>query len=245
MLEKIEKNSSIKTEGEMIFFNGANVTELMANATFSQGAFLSLTKKLPDPKTTQMLDCTLLALMPETSASPSSLCAKISAKTGSKINSAVSAGVGAMDEKHGLHIKECMNILKESIRDMHDVGLNTDEQAEIAVQQSQDRGSFIPGYGTHNCGVDIRVDRLIDKAKELGFEGNYVKLAKAIAPAYKTIFGLDMPLNIEGLAAAIFLEIGVTPECGPALFILAKLPFLFSGVAEIKGWNAETAQNTQ
>ncbi len=239
MLEKLEKTAAIKIEGEKIFFHNTNVTELMANATFSQTIFLSLVKKLPDAKTTQMIDCVLIALMPETSASPSSLCAKISARAGAKFNSAVSAGVCAMDEKHGLHIKECMVILKESIKDMHEVGLDIDEQAEIAVQQSQDRGSFIPGYGTHNSGVDIRVGDLAEKARQLGFEGNYVKLAKAISPAYKNIFSLDMPLNIEGLAAAILLEIGVPPECGPAFFIAAKMPFIFTSISEIKGWNTE------
>ncbi|HOT76931.1 MAG TPA: hypothetical protein PK467_14170, partial [Candidatus Wallbacteria bacterium] len=77
------------------------------------------------------------------------------------------------------------------------------------------------------------------KARQLGFEGNYVKLAKAISPAYKNIFSLDMPLNIEGLAAAILLEIGVPPECGPAFFIAARLPFIFTSISEIKGWNTE------
>ncbi len=234
MLDKIPNASFIKTEGEMIFFHGAGAAELMSNATFIQTAFLSLTKKLPDVRTTQMLDCVLIALMLETESSPPELCAKIYAKTGAKINSAIGAAVGVMDEKHGLHIQECMQILKNSIRDMQEIGLVIDEQAEIAVQQSQDRGSLIPGYSTGSHDTDIRIDKLIAKVKELGFEGNYIKLARSISAAYKTIFGLDMPLNIDGLAAAVFLETGLNPECGPALFILSKLPFLFSTIGEIK-----------
>lgn len=241
MLEKYEICGSIKSEGENIFFNNAGVVELMTNASFSQTLFLALTKKMPDAKTTQMIDAVLNALMPETAASPSSLCARISAAAGAKLNSAVSAGVAAMDERHGLHLKECMEILRDSIRDMQEIGLDIGDQAEIAVQQSQVRGTAIPGYGTHNAGVDIRVEKLSARAKELGFEGNFVKLARAISPAYKTILRLDMPLNIEGLAAAILLEIGITPEKGPAFFITAKLPFLFTSISEIKGWNGENS----
>jgi citrate synthase len=245
LLEKFETSKSIKVEGGNIFFQNASVIELMANASFSQAIFLSLTQKMPDAKTTQMIDSVLTALMPETAASPSSLCAKISASTGAKLNSAVSAGVAAMDERHGLHLKECMDILKDSIRDMQEIGLDVGEQAEIAVQQSQVRGSVIPGYGTHNSGVDIRVERLDARAKELGFEGNFVKLAKAISPAYKTIFSLDMPLNIEGIAAAILLEIGIAPEKGPAFFMIAKLPFLFAGISEVKGWDGNGTETAK
>jgi len=245
LLEKYETSNSIKIEGDNIFFHNASVAELMTNASFSQAIFLSLAKKLPDAKTTQMIDSVLTALMPETAASPSSLCAKISAAAGAKLNSAASAGVAAMDDRHGLHLKECMEILKDSIRDMQEIGLDVGEQAEIAVQQSQVRGSVIPGYGTHNSGVDMRVEKLSARAKELGFEGNFVKLAQAISPAYKTIFNLDMPLNIEGIAAAILLEIGVTPEKGPAFFIIAKLPFLFAGISDIKGWDGDGAETAK
>lgn len=245
MLEKYETSNSIKIEGDNIFFQGVSVAELMTNASFSQVIYLSLTKKLPDAKTTQMIDSVLTALMPETAASPSSLCAKISAAAGAKLNSAASAGVAAMDDRHGLHFKECMEILKDSIRDMQEIGLDVPEQAEIAVQQSQVRGSVIPGYGTHNSGVDMRVEKLSARAKELGFEGNFVKLAQAISPAYKTIFNLDMPLNIEGIAAAILLEIGVAPEKGPAFFIIAKLPFVFAGISDVKGWDGNGAETAK
>lgn|GEM_PF-6851399 len=237
MFENINKTSNIKIEGNDIFFNGANIVELMSNATFSQASFLAVCGKLPDQKTTRIIDCLLCAMMPETAPSPSSLAAKIATTGGTRLNGAIATAINVMDEKHGLHIQECMNILKDSVRDMFEVSLGIDDQAEIAVQQNQDRGVLIPGFGENGNSVDIRVEKLLISAAALGFEGNYVKLAKAIPKAYKSVFGMQMPLNIEGAAAAILLEAGVSCERGPAFFILARIPYLVSCVADIGEWN--------
>jgi len=235
-LQAAVSSTVTKVEGENIFFNGHNVSELMLNATFSQTMYLAATGKMPDVKISKMIDCILNSLATETVQMPSTVCARIAAENGAKLNTAIAGGVCAMDYHHGLHIEESMAILKHSIKDMHDISLNVDDQAEITVQHYHNKSFYLHGYGNKFHSVDSRVTKLLDKATELGYHGEYVKLAEAIAPAYKNVFQLDMPLNLEGLVAAILLEIGIEPEAGPSFFILARIPCLVANIIEVKGW---------
>jgi len=224
------------TEGQTLLFKNASVVELMNNATFSQSFYLAVTGKTPDIKISQMIDCILIAMVTETEVSPSTLCAKVAANTGADLNAAIAAGVCAMDKSHGLQLKEIMSELSSSIKDMHEINLSIDEQAEITVQHANDRKISLPGYGKQTSSVDIRVQKLLEKAKELGFDGNFVKLAQSIEVAYKNVFSLDLPLNLEGVTGAILLEIGISPEAGPAFFMMAKIPCLVANIIDIKGW---------
>lgn len=234
--EKEARSNVSKVEGENIFFNGHNVSELMLNATFSQAMYLSATGRMPDVKVSKMIDCILNSLVAETATMPSTACSRLAAETGAKLNTAIAGGVCAMDYHHGLHIEESMAILKHSIKDMQDINLGIEEQAEITVQHYHNKSFYLHGYGNKFNSVDSRVTTLLNKAEELGYNGNYVKLAQAIAPAYKSVFKLDMPLNLEGLVAALLLEIGIEPEAGPSFFILARIPCLVSNIIEVKGW---------
>ncbi len=224
------------TEGQNLLFKNANIVELMNNATFSQSFYLAVTGKTPDIKISQMIDCILISMITETAVSPSTLCSKIAANTGGDLNAAIAAGVCSMDKKHGLQFKEIMSELSSSIKDMHEINLSIDEQAEITVQHANDRKVSLPGYGNEFNSVDIRVQKLLEKAKELGFDGNYVKLALSIETAYKNVFNLDLPLNLEGIVCAILLEMGINPEAGPSFFMMARIPCLVANIIDIKGW---------
>jgi citrate synthase len=223
-------------EGQNLLFKNAGVVELMNNATFSQSFYLAVTGKTPDLNVSRMIDSLLIAMVTETEVAPSTLCAKIAANTGADFNAAIAAGVSAMDKNHGLQLKEIMSELSSSIKDMHEINLSIDEQAEITVQHASDRKVSLPGYGKQFNSVDIRVQKLLEKAKELGFDGNFVKLAQSIEVAYKNVFSLELPLNLEGVTGAILLEIGICPEAGPAFFMMAKIPCLVANIIDIKGW---------
>lgn len=236
MSESFNVSGISTVEGQNLLFKNTSVVELMNNATFSQSFYLAVTGKTPDIKVSRMIDGILIAMVTETEVSPSTLCSKVAANTGADFNAAIAAGVCSMDKNHGLQLKEIMSELRSSIKDMHEINLNVDEQAEITVQHASDRKVSLPGYGKQFNSVDIRVQKLLEKAKELGFDGNYVKLAQSIEVAYKNVFSLDLPLNLEGVTGAILLEIGISPEAGPAFFMMAKIPCLVANIIDIKGW---------
>lgn len=235
MQDNSNNSTVMRAEGESILFRGADLAGLMSGTTFSQTFYLASTGRTPDAKTSQMIDAILAALMAETAVSPSTGCLRAVAEAGATINTSVAAAIAAMDRKHGLQIEESMKLLVAAIRDMHEINLGVDDQAEITVQHAHNSGAELQGYGKQFNSVDARVAKLLARAEELGFAGNYVKLAQSIEKAYKTVFTMDMPLNVEGLAAALLIEIGVPPEAGPAFFVMAKLPCLTANFIEVKG----------
>ncbi|MEZ7891937.1 MAG: citrate/2-methylcitrate synthase [Candidatus Wallbacteria bacterium] len=234
MLENFEKTSLIKNDGEELLFNKVHAGELMTNSTFAQALYLALTNRMPEYKIVEMIDTILIAILVESKCSPSTLCSKLAAQTGANLNTAMAAGLSSMNMLHGLNIEENMNILTGAVKDMKDINLSFDDQAEITVQYCHDNSIILHGYGNQFDSTDLRVKKLIDRCKELGFDGDYVKLAQSIEKAHKSVFNLDLKLNIEGLVAAILLEIGIDAAAGPAFFMIAKMPLMAASFLEVK-----------
>ena len=52
--------------------------------------------------------------------------------------------------------------------------------------------------------------------------GRWAAIGRAVEAALKTIKGRRIPMNIDGITAVIFCELGFEPELGRGLFALSR-----------------------
>ena len=85
------------------------------------------------------------------------------------------------------------------------------------------------GHGLYTS--DPRTQRLLLIAKKLGFYGKYVKFAFQVEEELSSQ-GKKLPLNIDGIFAALLCEMGFNPKSGKGFFIIARTPGLVAHVVE-------------
>ncbi len=148
---------------------------------------------------------------------------------GNSLNTAVGGGILALGDYHGGAIENAMNQLKS-------LPLDGDELEEVTgryVQRALRRKETIFGYG-HKVYKerDPRTVTLLALCEKRGFTSPYIELAKGIESALEKEKGRKICLNIDGLIAAILLEMGFPPSLGKGIFIIGRTPGLVAQAVE-------------
>ena len=82
----------------------------------------------------------------------------------------------------------------------------------------------MPGFGhRQHKQRDPRLDRLLSIARDAGVNGEHLAAAAALEAALTDAIGKPMPINIDGVMAAILNEVGFPSGLGNALFIASRL----------------------
>ena len=200
---------------------GYDLTKLAGSKSFTSAIYLILKGEMPDKNSEKMLDA-MLTIAIDHGTEPSSVVAARNVYSGgSPLQAAVSAGVLAFGEYHGGAIEESMKTLKKYER----------EGSKKLVDDFNKDGKRVSGFGHRVYSTDPRTLRLLEIAKELGFYGKYVKFALEVEKELSTV-SKKLPLNIDGIFAALLLEMGFHPKSGKGFFIIAKVPGLVAHVVE-------------
>jgi len=200
---------------------GYDLTKLAGGTSFAKAIYLVLSGEMPDKNSERMLD-SMLTIAIDHGVEPASVVAARNVYSGgSPIQAAVAAGILAFGEYHGGAIEVTM----ENFKKYQPLG------AKKLVEDFAKSGVRILGFGHRLYTVDPRTKRLLELAKDLGFYGKYVKFAQEIES--KVSKGLKpLPLNIDGIFAALLLEMGFSPKVGKGVFIIARVPGLVAHVVE-------------
>ena len=200
---------------------GYDLTKLAGSKSFTAAIYLILKGEMPDKNSEKMLDA-MLTIAIDHGAEPSSVVAARNVYSGgSPLQAAVSAGVLAFGEYHGGAIEESMKTLKK---------YENEGVAKLVDDFNKD-GKRVSGFGHRVYSTDPRTIRLLEIAKELGFYGKYVKFAQEVEKELST-GSKKLPLNIDGIFAALLLEMGFHPKSGKGFFIIARVPGLVAHVVE-------------
>ncbi len=203
------------------FVYGYDLTKLAGQTSFVATIYLILQGKMPDKAAEAMLDA-ILTIAIDHGIEPSSIVAARNVySAGSPVQAAVAAGVLAFGEYHGGAIEAAM----ENFKKYQSVG------AGEMVSEFQKSGIRVAGFGHRLYSVDPRTEALIEIAEKHGFRGKYVKFAKEIEAKLST-GAKKLPLNIDGIIAALLLEMGFNPKVGKGIFIIARVPGIVAHVVE-------------
>lgn len=219
-MEKWRTKISVRKDGEL-YVHGYSFSEIMEKKNFLDVLFLLWRGSFPEAEEVKMCDAMLVSAAEHGVEAPSTFVARTVASTGNTPAVAIASGILAMGERHGGAIEKAARVFASS------------DSAEKIIESAIKEKTKIPGYGhrVYKDG-DPRTAILLKKAKNLGFYGKFVKKAVAIEVEFFKTTGKKIPLNIDGVLAALLLELKFQPEIARAFFILPRVVGLAAHVAE-------------
>jgi citrate synthase len=206
----------------VINIRGYDVRDLMRHATAYEGAFLTITGRRPSGAELRVFDAILCSCLDHGLVNTLSVSARYVVSGSASLPAAVAAGVLCFGPHTGsahLTAELLIELTMAHGRKPDDATL------EIALKRRRDSGQRIPGLGHPiHREVDPRAHTVREIASAEGLIGPSVDLLDRIRERASAIVGRELVLNVDGLMAALLLDMGFSPEEMLATNIWAALP---------------------
>ena len=215
-----------------IWVRGYEVGSLMQGATFAETIFLLHAGRMPSKEEGKLLDAILISSADHGPGSPSAATARLacSGNRGS-VSSAIAAGILAIGDQHGGAGMACMEVIAEGVALARSKSLTLDDAAESLVDTYRARGERIAGMGHRQHSTDPRKAVLFGMAETFGLAGDGVHFMQSLEAAMARKVK-PLPVNIDGVLAAILFDMGFPPLMGRLVFIIGRTAGLSAEVAE-------------
>ncbi|WP_423918971.1 citryl-CoA lyase [Frigoribacterium sp. 2-23] len=211
-----------KIEPGVIELRGYPVQQLIGQVDFISTVWLITRGELPEPRQAALLEAALVASVDHGPQAPSIASARMAITCGVGINSAVANGVNVLGDTHGGAGQQCVALLNRLV-DGHLAGRDLDELAAEAVADHRARKAFVPGFGHRFHPRDPRRDpllALVEQARDDGVVvGRHLEAALALEAQ---LASRGIPMNIDGVSAVVYGELGIEPELARGLFVLSR-----------------------
>lgn len=219
---------SLVRDGE-ILARGLPIGHLIANQSYIDAIFFQLQAREPTPLERTMMDAYLVALCEHGVTSPSTHGPRVTASVRAPFAAtAVSFIATAMGPYHFGALERTMQTLLELDA--------TDEDIPSYIDRKAADGERVWGFGHRfhkSTGepdlqqpaqedADPRVRGLIRLADELGWPGRHLQRVRELGRALHE--RKRIPINIDGVAAGLLLDMGFEPETALLFVILGRLP---------------------
>ena len=193
---------------ESVEIAGYRHQDLMRAVDFAGMLFVLYQQRLPEPAEAQLLNAVLVSVI-DHSIVASSAVTRIVAASGVPLQASVAAGILTIGDIHGGAGQELSRRLEEWVGEAERQKVAIADKARQVVQALRQKRERLEGYGhpLHPAG-DARVDTLIAMANELGLVGPHLQIALAISKEIEAATGKALPLNIDGVIAAIASDLG-------------------------------------
>ena len=205
---------------EEVIVRGHRLSDLVGRVSFAEMMFLMLRGVLPTKPQAAVLDALLVASM-EHGIAPPSMIARCFASYGTTIQQAVGGGIIAFGDRMGGLGEQLARLMVERLAVLGPEP-SDDELAEAAreiVAAAAAARERVPGYGIPLHGADPRAPKMLGIAREAGVFGTYCRFAVAIETALAERRGRPVPMNLDGVGAAVILDLGF-PWQSTRLFLL-------------------------
>lgn len=205
---------------------GYAIQDLIGKVSFPQMVWLMLRGELPTASHAKLLEAALVASVDHGPHAPSIAIARIAATTGIDLNNVMASAVNVLGDVHGGAGQQCME-LYEAIAADPKSGSDLTAAADAALDNFvATHGKTIPGFGHRFHPVDPRcapLFALVEEARVAGaVSGRYAAIGRTVEESIQRRAGKPIPMNIDGVTAMIFCELGFAPPLGRGLFILSR-----------------------
>ena len=227
MSEKTWKTAITTHKDGTPVVRGYKLTDLLKKVNFTQTIFLVLKGELPTEIEEKMLSTILVASIDHGVEAPSTTVARITASAGVPLSTAVANGVATIGTHHGGAIEQAAKLFQEAVKGK--------EPASSIVRKAKEEGKRLPGFGHKIYNVDPRTQAVLEVAKDNNFTGPHIELSVQIeSELTKAYAAVDkkIPLNIDGITAAIISDLGFDASLGNGFFIISRIVGLVAHVHE-------------
>lgn len=202
---------------EDVVVRGEKLSDLVGKVGFAEMMFLLLSGQRPDRAQARVLDALLVASM-EHGIAPPSMIARCFASYGTTIQAAMAGGILAFGDVMGGAGEQFAKLLTEA--------MPADDTLEAAARQvvadARAAGERVPGFGIPLHGADPRAPKLLQIAEVEGVFGRYCRLARLIEREIETTAGQAIPMNLDGVIAALILDLGFPWQAARAFLITPR-----------------------
>jgi citrate synthase len=225
--------TAIATSDEThIWLHGYDVTDLMAQADFTDTIFLLHRGRLPNFGERRILNAILIAVADHGAGAPSCATARLAASGNRQSPSAaVAAGVLAIGDEHGGAGSVCMEMIAAGADMARRDSISIAEAARRVTQDAVMHRKRLPGLGHRTHAVDPRKAILFKLAQDAGVAGEGIDFMQALEQAASEKIK-PLPVNIDGALAAVLHDLGFPPLFGKLVFIVGRVAGLTAEVAE-------------
>jgi citrate synthase len=212
---------------------GRDVLALMQGATFTDLIFLLHAGRMPTDAERRVLDAILIGSADHGAGAPSCAAARLAASGNRQsLSAAVAAGVLAIGDAHGGAGAACMEIIAEGLDRARRQRMSIEQAAAAIVEEAKAAKRRLPGFGHRvHSAADPRVGIVFGLAEEGGLAGDGIRFVRALAAALRDR-GTAIPTNIDGALAAVLHDLGLPPQMGILLFVIARVAGLSAEVLE-------------
>jgi citrate synthase len=215
-----------RIEPNLIELRGRPVQDLIGSTGFVSMIWLMLRGDPPAPEQARLLEAALVAGVDHGPHAPSIAVARIAATCGIGLNNAMASAINTLGDSHGGAGQECVVLLDE-IRDREASGTPLADAVDEIIAAWRDRGArYLPGFGHRFHTRDPRRDpllSLVDRAVAAGtVAGDHVRAARAVESALNRNGSTPVPMNIDGVTAVIYAELGFPAPLARGLFVLSR-----------------------
>lgn len=209
-----------------IAFRGYPIEELVGNVSFPAMIWLMLRGELPAPAQAKLLEAALVASVDHGPHAPSIAIARMAVSCGLPLNGAIASAVNTLDDVHGGAGEQALELYDDVIRRMAQAVCAEDAAAQAIDHFIATRSKYLPGFGHRFHPVDPRsapLFALIDQAVAAGtVAGRHAAAARAVETALRAKKGKLIPINIDGVSAVIYGELGFPPPLARGIFCLSR-----------------------
>lgn len=207
-------------------------SEILGHLNLGDMGFLELTGRFPTPAESKMFNAMVVTLV-EHGITPSSLVARLTyLGAPESLQGAVAAGLNGLGTVFVGSIEGAAKLLREAMPEP-DAGADFAALARPVVETFQQHKRIVPGIGhPFHKPIDPRTPRLIELARETGFDGPYLKLMAAVAEEAGRASGKVLPMNATGAIGALCCEMGFDWKICRGLGVMARAVGLVGHILE-------------
>lgn len=231
-LKPMESRIGWSDETSIYIYGKSLSDELMGHIDLGAMAYLELTGRLPTEAESVMVNAMLVALV-EHGITPSAIVSRMTHYGAPEsIQGAVAAGLLGLGDVFVGTIEGSARMVQEALPAGSET-VRLEAIAQRIVADHRATRKILPGFGhpIHRP-ADPRSTRLLDLARSLGLDGNYVRLLLAISDEADRQFGKHLVLNVTGVIGALASELGISWRFARGLGIMARAVGLIGHIRE-------------
>ncbi|MFF1552964.1 citryl-CoA lyase [Rhodococcus erythropolis] len=189
-----------------VILRGRRVTELMTTLTYTESLYLVMTGNTPTSGQVRVLDALMVSVM-DHGISPTSTLTRMLGSYGVPIQAAIAGGVLAFGDTQGGAGEALAKEFYERVS--ADESGDMSALAQQIVDEARAERRTIPGFGHPQHGKDPRSSILLKLAREQRVAGKYCELLDQISQKLAVAVGRQVHVNVDGVSAALVLDLGV------------------------------------